>query len=352
MITPRKTSAEYWSERMGLISDESHRMTIEKEKELASIYKQSTKEIQAKIDVYYQRWADEQGLISKEEAKKDLSSKEFEVWKKDVKKYYSDTQNIADEQARKKAQRLLDGLALRSRISREQQLLYNIEFELMRMKIREQKSFFGHLIDLIQYGYNRMMYELSRGIGFLVSFATLPVKAINFIMGYNWNGANFSKRIWRNYDVLTNQVKDVLSRGFTQGKSVKQMAKDLVEFMDVGNYVSRRLIQTESNFVSNESTSKAMQDTGFIDEYIFIATYDNKTSKVCKHNNNKRFKWEQKKIGTNFPPLHPFCRSYCIGVLPNSIPTTRIAKDAKGENIHIPFDMSFSEYESRYLKAA
>lgn len=349
-ITPRKTSTEYWGKRIESIHEDIYKLTVEQEKDLARIYQESSKEIQAKIDAFYQRWADEQGLVSKEEAKKDLSREEFTTWKKSIKEYHNDTKSIQNETERKKAQRQIDGLALRSRITRELSLQSHIELELMRMKVREEKSILGHLISMIQYGYNKMMYEISKGIGYLVSFATLPLRAVNFILGYKWKGANWSERLWGNRDVLASQVKDVLGKGFTQGKSVRNMSRDLAERMDVGSYVSRRLIQTESNFVSNQSTAKSFEDSGFIEQYMFLATLDSKTSKPCKHLDKKVYALSERKVGTNYPPLHPYCRSTVLSIIPDSIPSMRIARDKNGKNIYVPFDISYEEYQKEYLK--
>ncbi|MEL1196510.1 minor capsid protein, partial [Staphylococcus epidermidis] len=44
-------------------------------------------------------------------------------------------------------------------------------------------------------------------------------------------------------------------------------------------------------------------------EYEYHAKIDGKTTKTCRHLNNKVFKVKDMKPGVNAPPMHPFCRS-------------------------------------------
>ena len=42
---------------------------------------------------------------------------------------------------------------------------------------------------------------------------------------------------------------------------------------------------------------------------------DSRTSKICNELDGKRFKVKDRQAGTNYPPMHPFCRSTTIAVI-------------------------------------
>lgn len=52
-----------------------------------------------------------------------------------------------------------------------------------------------------------------------------------------------------------------------------------------------------------------------VKEYVFVAVLDSRTSEVCQSNDNKKYLYKEKKVGVNYPPLHPNCRSTTRGYL-------------------------------------
>jgi SPP1 gp7 family putative phage head morphogenesis protein len=57
------------------------------------------------------------------------------------------------------------------------------------------------------------------------------------------------------------------------------------------------------------------EDSGVVEKYEFLAAIDSRTSKLCRDKDGKVFKLKDSKVGVNFPPLHPHCRSTIIPVL-------------------------------------
>ena len=51
-----------------------------------------------------------------------------------------------------------------------------------------------------------------------------------------------------------------------------------------------------------------------VERYKFVSVLDMKTSKVCRHLDGKTFPLSQRVQGTNYPPMHPWCRSTTISV--------------------------------------
>ena len=52
-----------------------------------------------------------------------------------------------------------------------------------------------------------------------------------------------------------------------------------------------------------------------VEKYEFLAAIDSRTSPQCREHNGATYLLKDAKVGTNYPPLHPNCRSTVIPVL-------------------------------------
>lgn len=72
-----------------------------------------------------------------------------------------------------------------------------------------------------------------------------------------------------------------------------------------------------------------METLGEDAEYQFIAKLDERTSKVCRHNNNRIFKVKDMFADINESPIHPNCRSTTVPYVGNW--RDKFFKDRKGK---------------------
>ena len=66
-----------------------------------------------------------------------------------------------------------------------------------------------------------------------------------------------------------------------------------------------------------------------------------------------RIRLEDALVGTNYPPMHPFCRSTTIAYISEEVLKTMKARardPETGENIFVPANMTWSEWYNRYVK--
>ena len=89
-----------------------------------------------------------------------------------------------------------------------------------------------------------------------------------------------------------------------------------------------------------------------IDEYMFMATLDNKTSSICQEQDGKVYRVKDAVPGVNMPPMHVFCRSTtraCFGsdTLKNIQSRARNPKTGKSELV--PANMNYKEWEEKYV---
>ena len=90
------------------------------------------------------------------------------------------------------------------------------------------------------------------------------------------------------------------------------MARELKAEMGTSFNNAFRLIRTESAFIQGDINKTTYQQAAYelgLDEYVYDAFLDSKTSEICRELDGKRFKVSEMEIGVNAPPMHPNCRS-------------------------------------------
>ncbi|MCI9063890.1 MAG: minor capsid protein, partial [Clostridia bacterium] len=144
-------------------------------------------------------------------------------------------------------------------------------------------------VDTIKEGYYHNIYDIQKGTGISFSFSQLDNRTINLMLNKKWfDNKNYSQRIWKNQEKLSNYISINMSADNMSGKSIQKISQELSEFMNVGLFNATRLVRTEMNYFANESEMIAYEELE-IERYRYIATLDKKTCKHCSKLDNKVF---------------------------------------------------------------
>ena len=141
-------------------------------------------------------------------------------------------------------------------------------------------------------------------------FALPNEELIKMMMDNPWSGANFSDRLWRNKSLLEFNLNEVLTRGFIQGKTTVEIAKELSLRVEKNFDVCLRLVRTERMHYLNESSKKAYQDAG-VNQLQYWAAEDERTCETCGNYHQKIMEFDEAPI----LPLHPNCRCTYVPVI-------------------------------------
>lgn len=152
--------------------------------------------------------------------------------------------------------------------------------------------------DGIQDAYKNVMVGLGA-----TEFDRVPSEVMEQMMRTPWQGNTFSKRLWKNTQVLVSNLNDILVNGLTQGKTVTEMAIQLNNAMNTGFNVCHRLVRTETMHYLNESSKRAYKDGG-CEEIQYWAAKDERTCEICGAKHEKIYKIDKAPI----LPLHANCR--------------------------------------------
>ena len=151
----------------------------------------------------------------------------------------------------------------------------------------------------------------------------------------------FSQRVWDNTNALADGLKHDMLVGIMAGKSEQHMADDIMNRCGVGAFEARRLVRTETTCVANTAELYGYKELD-IDEYEFSACLDSRTSDLCRELDGKVFKRNSAQAGVNLPPIHPFCRSTMLPVLPSE---EDLDKELAELGDEIGADVDFDEWE-------
>lgn len=251
---------------------------------------------------------------------------------------------IADKDKRRQAEAMISSPAYSYRIKRLENLGNNVRkqcSQLYNTEVLADDSFFRGLCD---DAYKHCIFDMQKGMGVSSAFDIMPTSRINRILGAKWSGEHFSARVWGNTNALADGLQNDMLVGIMSGKSEKKMAEDIMNRCAVGVFEARRLVRTEACYIANQAELDGYKQTG-IESYEFSAVLDNRTSKLCDNVDGldgKIFKISEAVPGKNLPPMHPFCRSTTLPILPSEEELDREIAELSDE---IGADVDFEEWK-------
>lgn len=310
--------------------------------DLLFLHEEAAAEIETEIHAMFSKYAKDNRLTDAE-ASQLLSGKEYSIWKKSIEEYVKDTSGAAKGS---RAMLELNTLAMKSRISRKEQLLSNIYQIMIELAGAENVKLSDLLEDTIKINYYEGCYRIQRGFGIGFDVSKIDEKLIRQVLSYPWSEKRFSENIWKNADHIASVARSQISLGFAKGSSVQEMSSNIRQMMDSGKYVTERLVRTECKYFANQGELAAYKENG-IKKYRFVGGSEGSTSSCgCSVLNGRIFLVEDAQAGVNFPPLHPNCLCTVVAAFEKSL------FDAKPGVNPLEDNPKFSEWKKKYAKGA
>ena len=155
-------------------------------------------------------------------------------------------------------------------------------------------------------------------LGLGSSFCRIDSDLIQAAVGNRWcSGKDFSERIWDNRTKLGNTLHTQFVNGVIRGDNYHQLARQIrTKFVKVSQKNAERLTFTEDTYLSNEAAMQVFEREAAVTEYEYVCTNDSSSCDICRGLDGQRFRISQRMPGTNFPPMHPWCRCFFDPVVP------------------------------------
>lgn len=353
---------EFWRKRY--LKDKARAVNAAEDfirKDVKKYYMQAAKEVQTDIEEFYKKYASQNG-VTLAEARHRISQADFagidweqlcrnasELDKQLKGKKDSLPGDVAArmEREHREYEEKIKTLSAKGNITRLELLQAEIDKAVLELYDAQQVNIFDLLRNEYEDGYYRGMYSTQQCMGFGYNFAAVNTRAVEKAV-LNPRRDNYSKTIYRHQKNLKKDLAECLTVGMIKGESVDKTVSRVQRRLEVSHSNARRLVRTETAYIYERAMLDVYTECG-IKEYEYLATLDRKTSEICQELDGKRFKLTDALPGTNYPPMHPNCRSTTIAAFDDDVPSRRAARDDDGKYYTVPSDMSYKEWQAKYM---
>lgn len=331
----------YWEERQTEMYRAGEMKVNQYFTKLEKAFNQTKRELQKTVESFYWRYAEENSLTyaaAQQRLDKDEIGelKDFiDLAMQNIGKYNQTVNNMSIKARMTRYQ------ALEAQVDALLRQLYAVDYEAMAEQSMQEV-----------YGdaYYRTWYSIDQYRGFHSAFAQVDPTTVNTLLEYPFNGANFSSRLWKQKDHLQTVLMESLTTMMVQGVPPQNLAADFAKKMQSKKFEAYRLLHTEASFLMSEAAHAGYKEDG-VEQYEVIATLDSKTCNICGELDGKVYPVEEAVTGKNMPPFHCFCR--CTDAPhyddTNMTDMTRAARDADGDPIEVPADMTWKEWKEQFI---
>jgi SPP1 gp7 family putative phage head morphogenesis protein len=340
-----KQNEQYWKKRFEALEDATNKKGQSLYADVEEQYVKAQRTIEAKIRVWYQRFADNNN-ITMAEARKMLTAKELKEFKWDVKDYikYGQENALNGEWMKQ-----LENASTKYHISR-----------LESLKIQTQQAveeLYGNQLDgvdklarnIYTEGYYHTAYEIQKGFNIGWDIASIDNNQLEKVISKPWaaDGKNFSDRIWSNKSKLVNELHTHLTQTIMTGKSPDNAIREISRKFNTSKNNAGKLIMTESAFFSSASQGDCFNELD-VEKFEVVATLDSHTSEICQGLDGHVFEMKDYQPGVTANPFHVWCRSTTVPRFDDNF-TERAARGTDGKTYYVQDTMKYPEWKKTFV---
>ncbi|HBE9270051.1 TPA: polymorphic toxin type 50 domain-containing protein [Clostridioides difficile] len=338
---------DYWRKRFEQLEELQNNKSVKYYLELEKQYKLAMTSIEKDILVWYNRFAQNEG-ISLLEAKKLLNKRELEEFKWSVEEYIKyGKENTINQKWMKE----LENASARVHITRLEALRLQIQQQVEVLYGNELDGIDRLMKDIYTSGYYHTAFNVQQGVNVGWSLMSLDTNRINKVISKPWvtDGLNFSERIWgKHRPALINDLHTKLTQSLIKGENPKHLVNDFAKRFNVSKSQANNLIMTESAFFASASRKDCFNDLD-VEKYEIVATLDLRTSNICRELDGKVFDMKDYQVGVTAPPFHCRCRTTTAPWFEDE-EGYRAAKGKDGKTYYVPSSMKYNEWYEKYVK--
>lgn len=322
-------NAKYWDKRAIKRLADAEKQSEAYIARINKLYDQAQRNIQRDLDNIYANYSKATGMDV--QALKTLLTK-------------SETAKLWEELKRQGLDEYVKG-NYKARISRLEKLQAQVYAKAKELYPKEQQAHTAHYKGVVNGSYYKTIYDTQMGTGLDFAFSKIDDNMMDALLNEKWSGKNYSQRIWGNTDILAESLSEILGGALMSGQSIAKTSRQIRERFDVAKYYADRLVRTETNHFNNEADAMAYDEMG-MDQYVFMATLDTRTSDICQKMDGEVIPLKARQAGKNFPPLHPNCRSKTRAYMGEEIEKTlkRRARNPVTGKTEIVGNISYKEW--------
>lgn len=339
---------EYWKQRFKQMEEAQHDTSLKKAQEIQEQFDRSLAAIDGKINAWYQRLANNNG-VSMQEARKMLDKVELKEFQWNVEDYikYAEENEISGAWEKQ-----LENASARVHISRLEALKIETQQEMEKLYGNCIDSIDKHIQSVYTNDFYHTAFEIQKGVGVGTNIQKLNADYTKKIISKPWSvdEKNFSDRLWESKTKLINNVHNSLSRMCITGEPPDRAIKEIAKEMNVSKAQASRVVMTESAAFANKARQDCMTDLG-VKEFEVVETLDSHTCETCGDMDGKHYPMKDYQTGVTAPPFHPNCRGCTCPYFDDefTIGEERAARGADGKTYYVPADTTYNEWKNAFV---
>ena len=339
-------SREYWQKRFSSVEEMRNkrgRLTVDA---IAPHFDRAQASIDKEIRVWYQRFADNNG-VSLADAKKLLKQNELDELKWDIEEYIKRGKENAVSQ---KWLKELENASAKYHISRLEALKIRTQNAAENAFAAEQSTLTECFADTWKEDYYRTAFEVQKGFSLGFDVAQVDETRVRKLLDKPWtaDGQTFSDRIWKSKAQLLDSVSSELTQMCILGKAPDDAIANIAKRMNVAKSQAGRLVMTENAYFGSAAQQQCYKDLD-VERYQIVATLDSRTSDICRHLDGKVFDMKDYEPGVTAPPFHVYCRSCTVPYFAdNDENGMRAARDKGGKTYYVPASTTYEEWANAF----
>lgn len=247
----------------------------------------------------------------------------------------------------------LENMSVKARITRYEAMLKQIDSQLQQLYAIEYQYKGEELLkEIYSDAYYQTWFNIDQYHGFHQEFAQISAQAVNELITYPFNGADFSSRLWKQKDYMLQQLNESITTMMIQGRNPKTLVKEFSKKFETKEYEAYRLLHTEGSFIMEQASQAAYKEDS-VEKYQWLATLDIKPCEECQPLDGKVFDVGKGVVGINLTPKHCFCRCTTVPyyVDQDLSEETRVARGpVTGQRINVPADMTYEQWHKKYIE--
>lgn len=337
---------DYWKKRTLELEEILNKKGEDFYRELEKAYQEAIRKTEKDILKLYTRLASV-NEISLSEAKKLLLNNELAEFKWDIEQYlkYARENELSGAWIKE-----LENASLKVRISRLEAMKLTLRHHVEALMSKEYNEFPTVMGDIYTEGYYRTIHMIQTGLENGSSFALIDTNNVEKVLASAWVGEKtFSERIWGEHRVqLIEDLYKQLTQSVMRGEAPDRLINEITKKYNVSRGRAKTLVMTESAYFGNQAQQDCYKELD-VEEQIFVATLDLKTSEICRENDGRIIKTSDVEVGVNAPPLHCNCRSVLAPYFEGNI-KRRFARGKDGKGYYIDEYMTYEEWYKKYVE--
>lgn len=338
-------NGEYWKSRFEKIEESAVNKGAKYYDSLDKEFRKAEKAIDAKINAWYQRFANN-NEISLSEARKLLNSDELEEFKWNVEDYIKYGQENAFTQEWMKE---LENASAKVHISRLEALKLQLQQEAEVLYGNQLDGIDKLARDIYTDTYYHTAFEVQKGFNVGWDFQRLDNRRLDKVISKPWtaDGNTFSDKLWTQQKDLINTVHTELTQAIMRGSAPDKAIDAISRKFQVSKGKAGRLVMTESAYFSSVAQKDCFKELD-VEKFEIVATLDSHTSELCQSMDGVVQDMKDFEPGVTAPPFHPWCRSTTVPYFDDD-EGYRAARGEDGKTYYVPSDMKYGDWKECYV---